>query len=76
MRRRKTEGRHQAREVILVVAARPGIGAVLAASVAATVVADHAEAAREILLDECPCLPVVPASVNQHERVTAARFLH
>jgi hypothetical protein len=67
---------HQAREVILVVAARPRLGAVLAASVVATVVADHMEAARGDRLRRAPTPAGRPASVNQHERVAAAGLLH
>jgi hypothetical protein len=72
VRRREAERLDQGGEVVLVVAARPGLGAVLAAGVATTVVADHAEAAREVVFDERPRPPVVPAPVNQDERVAAA----
>jgi hypothetical protein len=45
VRRCETEGLYERREVVLVVAVRAWHGAVVAASVAATVVADHAELA-------------------------------
>ena len=75
VRWREVERTDQIRKIVFVVAARPGFGAVLTAAVPAPVVADHAEAAREILLDGRPNLPVVPTPVDEHEGIPAARLL-
>jgi hypothetical protein len=76
VRRRRTERLDQACKVVLVVVTRPGLGAVLAACMPAAVVADHTETPREILLDERPRLPVVPASVDKKDGIPAPRLLH